>query len=998
MAFFGGGGGGAFGAGSSRPPFQIIGIDANLLTLNYSALAFQRSVGSLPPSEALSRINEAPAAIPPWEIAEESQSLVSRINEVRALTSFIDTSRSYLSDVAGDLDKEASFTIFKALDNLRVLAQYAAEKTTPESSLIRLDQQFRSGFGELQDYMSTTELDKLELFFGDKINRAETDVRLGKNSTAFVGKVIQTGSLDDAISGMTGTEVFDITLTKNGVSDTITVDLSEIAGTVSINSFNALVNSKIEAVPLLDENGDPKLDGEGAVIAKYLTRLGYEANDAFDFALKIEGVLTEEIVLTPQNVQPGLVVTGELSRVDGTGETRSFIQDIGGLDATLTQGERTEFAGIDLAQTALQTEIAAQASDDDELDPKIAALKAEMLAKAAGTDGADAEEAVDEDIGSISNLDGKSVVAKDTESNGVVVDSAGNIYVVGQSAGSFDSQINTASESDVFLSKFDSEGNVVYSRLLGSSGEASGFDITLDSNDNVIIAGQTDNSLASGDVIRGKDAFVAKFTSAGDELFRYQLDGFSTSSGLAVSVDGNDNILLAGETFGAISSTSSYSGGGDGLILQIDGSSGSLLQSSVFGDAGGEAVKGVAVAADGNILLAVEDGDNVVLKKLDAADFSNEIFSTDLGSIGPGGSIEAVKVEGNQIYIVGVSNDASYSAGGLNGSYSGGQDGFVTGLTDNGGSSSADFTTYIGTAGTDSIADATISGGKIFIAGSTASTLDGEASAGAADGFVARIDAATGAVEDTQQFGAAFNRMDVSGVAFAETGSSFLSTLGLPAGAINADQSRDITTQTSVKDGDYFYIKFGDSLSRTKITIDDGDTFKDLARQIRIASGGKIEATMSTTKDGQKLKLQAIDGQGSVDLIAGSDGRDALARLGIAPTRLLPTDELFGLGEDNKSRPGGGDGGAFGLGLDPFLLISDKTSAKYVLGILDTAIQTIQRAYRSTTFDPIKALLAEQSKDFGPAPARITAQIAQYQNALARLQGASFGGGGGFSV
>ena len=984
-----------FGAAGGGSTFQIIGLDANLLQLSYDALAFKQSVTSLPPSAALQNPrNTPPAVIPPWEVPSESRSLVSRIAQVRALTSFIDESRGFLGAAGGDVDKQATFTIFKALDNLRALAQYAAEKTTTESSLGRLNEQFTAGFNELRSYIEDTELDKLTLFLGDKSNRTETSVRLGKNLTEYRGSTIQTGSVDEIVPGLTGTEVFDITLTKGGESDTITIDFGQLGGTLSLRNVTDFINSKIEAVPLLDENGDPTLDGNGDPVAKYLTRFSFSPDENYDYGLKIEGTITESVVLTPQASEPGLIVTGNLTRTDGTGETQSFLQDLGGLDGTLTTDDRTGFAGIDLDASTLKA-ATDKLKEEDSLDPRIAELKDKFLADSlktvTGTDPA--TDVVDEDATSITNLDGKAIVSAETRSNGVVVDSVGNVYVVGQSAGSFGQQINTAETGDTFLTKFDSEGNVIYSRLLGADSNAAGFAIAVDSQDNIIIAGQTDEGLSVQDAVSGTDAFVTKFSSNGDEVFRYQLDSFSTSSGLSVAIDGSDNIILAGETFGAISATSGYAGGGDALVLQISGTDGSLTGSTVFGNSDAEAVQGVAVAADGNILVALQDGGDAVLKKLDATNPGNEIFSVNLGSLGTGGSVESIQVDGNEVYVVGVTTSGGFGTGTVNGSYAGGFDGFVAGITDSGASASSNFTTFIGTSGTDGIADVTVNAGKVYVAGSTTGTLGGESAVGATDGFVARLDGASGSLEDTQQFGVAFSKLEAGGVAFTATGTSVLSALGLPTGAISADETRDIVTQTSARDGDYFYIGF-DGGRRSKITIDAGDDFDDISRKIRIAGLGKVKVSVTSTSEGDKLKIETVSGKGAIELIAGKDGRDALASLGIEPTRILPTEELFDLSDEEEGADPQNLGGVFALGLDQILNIQDKVTAKYVVGLFDTAISTIQRAFRSTEFNPAKALLLEQSKNnAGAVPPRIAAQIANYQDALARLQAGSFSPG-----
>jgi hypothetical protein len=71
----------------------------------------------------------------------------------------------------------------------------------------------------------------------------------------------------------------------------------------------------------------------------------------------------------------------------------------------------------------------------------------------------------------------------------VVTDEDGNVYVVGNSTGSFGSAINQASE-DVFLTKYDSAGAVQWTKLLGSAGSAGAYSLALDpTSGSIVVAG-----------------------------------------------------------------------------------------------------------------------------------------------------------------------------------------------------------------------------------------------------------------------------------------------------------------------------------------------------------------------------------------------------------------------------------------------------------------------------------------------------------------------------
>lgn len=1078
MAFFGAqNSGGLFGGGQQQSFTPIVGISSTLIALDAQAQLARISLNSLSAADRGSiqtqfGRSDGPAVIPPWQIPEETSSLNEQIREVRELTSFIDLDARILEGVSDNADHEATFVLFNALTNLRVLAEYASEYSTLDSSLERLDDQFRSGLDEVRDYLASTELETLDIFLGEKEYSTEASTRTGKDQSESSGSYI-VDDPDAVIAGLTGSEVFTVSVEKSGNTDDITVDLSGIAGDLSLNNVVDHINAQIEALTIpidktlstadFGSNDDAlvtvridtttaglQLDGvdvtngqeiavaditagklvyqtpdtateatlvgfqfsadegsgypgspstydtAGNFTAKHLTRFNVERNDTSgQYGLKIEGTITEEVTLTAA-AAPTLYAVSSLSQLDDSFAVSSRIREFNNIDGTIALDDTTSFVAIDYAAT--ETKGLVSVAEEDDIDPAIASLRDKFLADAVtdvvgNNDDTTTTEVDDDNTSSITNVDSENRVNADTKGARVAVDSDGGIYVVGTSAGSFGHQLNVAETQDVFLTKFDSEGNVAFSRLLGVAESAEAFDIKIDSQDNVIIAGATDSALSQGDVVEGggSDAFVAKISKRGDEIFRYQLDTFGTTAAYSIAVDTNDDIYIGGSTSSAISASTSASGGNDALILKLDGTDGSLTDSTVFGTSGDDVIKGLALDGNNDLIVALDEDGSAAVARISASDLSTQVTSVSLGDLGAGGKITGVSVDSSsgKFYVSGVTANSALDASGtatINGTADGGLEGFVSGFSFSGTSSlSADFTTYLSTTGTDGIADVTVQGGKIYVAGSTTETLAGEAATGATDGFVARLDGATGVLENTEQYGESLARSSVGGVAFTNQGDSVLEVLGLPTGLIEGDQTRDLETQTTAREGDYFYLKLG-SDARKKIELESGDTFEDIKRKLRIAGFGKLDVDVSTTTEGEKLKISALDDGVSIDLIPGSDGQDLLSRIGLPAGKLLPKNDVFDINLDEDIAPEDDLGGAFGLELGGALNLQDKATAKYVLGLLDTAISTVQRAYRSTNFDPIKQQLLNESKFQGAVSPRIAAQIANFQSGLSRLQ------------
>jgi len=994
MAFFGTSVslGSLFGPPGQTNQTQIVGFSNSLVSASLNAKLSQAALRSLSPEDRAAFSTFEPDAVtPPWELNETADdSLAKRVREVRELTQFIDLKDNILNSVKDDVDKTATFALYRALENLKVLAEYAAEDTTSTASLERLNEQFQSGLEEVREYISTAELDKLSLFLGDKEYKAETTTRTGKNSSGFDGSLV-VDSPDDVISGLTGTEVFTVSVTKDGVTDDISVDLSGISGSLTLNNIKDHINTQIEALTALDD--------EGETYIKHQTRFDVRSDGNGRYGLQIDGTITEEISFSAAVTEPTLYVASAVSQLDDDFAVTSRISEFNNLSGTITIDDTISFAGIDLDATDIKERTADV--EEDDLDPAISALKDKFLAESAD-DVADDDASTDEDDEtvdntlSLTNIDSDFKVNADTSASNVAVASDGSIYVVGTSAGSFGHQINASSGQDVFLTKFDSEGNVAFSRLLGAAETAEAFDLTVDSADNVIIAGRTESVLATGDTVDSEegDAFVAKYSQNGDEVFRYQLDTFSESAATSVTVDSNDDIFVGGYTTSAINSTSGHSGGDDALILKLSGTDGSLTDSHVFGTSGDDVIKGIAVDANDNLIVAVEQSGNAVVTRINGFDLTNQTDSVDLGYLGNSGSIQSVSIDNTNgaVYVAGVTTSTTLDASGtatVNGSAAGGQEGFVSGLTlPDSTTLNAGFTTYISTSGTDKIADVVVQNGTVYIAGSTTGTLSGEESKGSTDGFVARVNGTTGVLEDTQQFGESLARSDVSSVAFTSKGNSVLESLGLPTGSVGLDQTLDVQTQTSAKVGDFFYVSI-DGGTKQKITLEDGDTLDDISRKLKLTGIGKIDVDVASTTEGDKLTVSTVDDGVEVDLLSGTNGKDLLERLGITAGKLLPKDEVFGLDdEDEDVAPEDDLGGVFGLKLDGALHINDKTTATYVLGLLDSAISTVQRAFRSLEINPFRDLL-NNNADQGTVPPQLQKQLANFQTGLQRLQAGS---------
>jgi photosystem II stability/assembly factor-like uncharacterized protein len=149
----------------------------------------------------------------------------------------------------------------------------------------------------------------------------------------------------------------------------------------------------------------------------------------------------------------------------------------------------------------------------------------------------------------------------------VAADNSGNVYVTGRAGPGFPTanpfQPGLAGPQlgfDAFVSKFMTDGSVVYSTYLGGADSDTGFGIAADSSGNAYVTGSTNSSNfptmnpiqdTIGPPLFGsqQDAFVTKLNSQGSALiYSTYLGGSGFEQGRAIAVDSANNVYVTGNS------------------------------------------------------------------------------------------------------------------------------------------------------------------------------------------------------------------------------------------------------------------------------------------------------------------------------------------------------------------------------------------------------------------------------------------------------------------
>ncbi len=320
----------------------------------------------------------------------------------------------------------------------------------------------------------------------------------------------------------------------------------------------------------------------------------------------------------------------------------------------------------------------------------------------------------------------------------VAVDSAGNVYIAGSTGGNLDGNIS-AGLSDIFLTKFNSAGQKLFTIQIGTPGIDFARGVAVDASGNIYVTGATEGNLNGNTSAGLLDIFLTKFNSSGQRLFTIQIGTPGNDIGYGIALDSSGNVYVTGSTDGNLSGTSN--GGLDIFLAKFD-SSGQNLFTTQFGTPFDDIGRGVAVDGSGNVYVTGSTGGNlngnisagssdIFLAKFDPS--GRNLFTIQYGTpfedIGYGIATDS----NNNVHVTGS------TGGNLDGNISSGLLDFF--LTQFDSSGNKLFTRQFGTTGNDTgYGIAVDSSGNSYVTGSTEGNLDVNTSAGLLDIFLIKFD------------------------------------------------------------------------------------------------------------------------------------------------------------------------------------------------------------------------------------------------------------------
>jgi hypothetical protein len=149
--------------------------------------------------------------------------------------------------------------------------------------------------------------------------------------------------------------------------------------------------------------------------------------------------------------------------------------------------------------------------------------------------------------------------------NGISADKLGNVYVSGFTLGNL-SGANPAGQV-AYVAKYDAAGNLWWTKQFGVSAEDQSNGVSADGLGNVYVSGRTAGSLG-GPNAGSYDAFVAKYDAAGNIQWTKQLGTADDDESSSVSADGLGNVYISGYTAGSLGGPNA--GAQDAFLAKYD--------------------------------------------------------------------------------------------------------------------------------------------------------------------------------------------------------------------------------------------------------------------------------------------------------------------------------------------------------------------------------------------------------------------------------------------
>ena len=178
-----------------------------------------------------------------------------------------------------------------------------------------------------------------------------------------------------------------------------------------------------------------------------------------------------------------------------------------------------------------------------------------------------------------------------------------SIFITGETASSFGGITNSGGFSDGFISKYDSDGNLAWTKFIGTTGVDYGYGLAINTDDSVLLFGTTNGNLAGLTNNGDYDTYLQKYDSAGNLSWTKLIGGTGTDFSTDIEIDVEGYIYLLGRTNADINGQSHKGGAGDDIFIVKLSPEGNVLETTLYGTTANDTPKDLIIDSDGSIYL-----------------------------------------------------------------------------------------------------------------------------------------------------------------------------------------------------------------------------------------------------------------------------------------------------------------------------------------------------------------------------------------------------------
>jgi len=332
---------------------------------------------------------------------------------------------------------------------------------------------------------------------------------------------------------------------------------------------------------------------------------------------------------------------------------------------------------------------------------------------------------------------------------GIVVSDDGSYYILGRSRAIDFPTLNAFDDSpngytDIVISKFNSQGTLLWSTFFGGNETDVAFDISVAIDGSCYIIGWTESidfpiKNAFSSTLNGAwDVFIAKFSTNGDLLWSTFFGGNDTEDGFGIAVAGDGSCYVTGSTHSLDFPTknaynSTYNGGYYDAFVAKFASTGGLLWSSYLGGDQNDQGTAIDCTRDGSCIVtgytrssnfptvnayepSYSDHDDIFVSKFSAS--GSLIFSTFCGGASIDNALAISTDRDGSCYLTGITLSSEFPVlNAFDNTYNTGGDAFVSKFAVDG---SLLWSTFLGGNGVDrGYAITSTSDGRCYVTGVT---------------------------------------------------------------------------------------------------------------------------------------------------------------------------------------------------------------------------------------------------------------------------------------